>query len=772
MLELKSIFKSYKSNSYKQVVLKDINIKFRDSEFVSILGSSGSGKTTLLNIIGGLDSFDSGDILIDGISTREFKAKDWDSYRNKKIGFIFQNYNLINHQTIYKNIEIALSLSGIRNKKKIVKDSLVKVGMIDHINKKPNQLSGGQMQRVAVARALINKPSIILADEPTGALDSNNSIEVMNLLKDISNDKLVIMVTHNKELAKKYSTRIIEIKDGVIVSDSKPCSVDVKKVVKLNIRKKKMNLLSSISLSLSNLFTKKSRTILTSIAGSIGIVGISIILSLSNGVNKYTKELEEESLSDYPIVIDKVYNNSLSVLGDVFNDDKNISKCDDTDLCSYDDFIESSVTKNQRYNNLKDLKIYIENNNQFKDNAQYIDYKYDFTFQVYTKDYKKVNPSSINGLSQKDNFKELNYNSSKYNILYGRMPESYNELVLVINNNTIPDSILYALDIKNRKDVSSLKKKFRKNKKYKINSCNYNYEDIVGFSYKLILNTDYYKKYKNKYLNYSGNKRYMKKVIKKSLDIEIVGIVNENNNDEAYIGYNKELVNYVIDNVSKTNIYQKHINNKNINVLNNKKYSDLDITYEDVSRELAMYEYSDPSSIYIYPKNYKSKERIIEALEDYKKVSYTDLMKTLINGITKIIDIVSYILIGFIAISLIVSSIMISIITYISVLERTKEIGILRAIGASKKDIKRVFISEVILEGFMSGVIGVLVSMILCNIINILVYKYTKINNIADINLVYSLGLILLSILLNVIAGNKPSRKASKLNPILSLRCD
>ena len=746
MLELKNISKSYLVNKTKQVVLKDINISFRDKEFVSILGASGSGKTTLLNIIGGLDSYDSGDLIINNISTKKYKSKDWDSYRNKKIGFVFQNYNLINHLSILDNVKLSLTLSGISKfliKKKTI-EALNKVGLKDHIHKKPNQLSGGQMQRVAIARALVNNPDIILADEPTGALDSNTSISIMNILKEISKDKLVIMVTHNEKLASKYSTRIIKIEDGIIVKDNNPSlnnNASNKEVIN---RKKNMSLYTSLKLSLLNMFTKKKRTLLTSFAASIGIVGIALVLFINKGFNNYINEFEKESISNYPIVIERKTYDVFDDIKDSFSNNKDT--CSNNKLC-----VSNKEDTNIIQNNIIKFKEYISNNNNINNYASDIIYDYDIDLNIYNKDYKKIDDKYFNKIKPHSN----------YEVLYGKIPESYDELALVVSNKYISKDLLNILDLDDDKK-------------------DYSYDIFINKSFKLILNTNYYRKENGKYIKYDISSSYLRDKIDNGLEIKVVGILKDNNETSSSIIYTNKLINYLLENISKTDIFKDQINNKNLNIINNLEFNDYDNRYEDLEVSLGIYDINNPSRINIYVKDYKSKKDIIKYIKEYNSkqtnkediILYTDMMKSIVDSFNKIINIISYILIGFVSISLIVSSIMISIITYISVLERNKEIGILRAIGSSKKDIKRIFISEVIIEGFMAGVIGLLITYLLCYLINIIVNKYLFINNIASISIYYSIGLVVLSVFINILAGLKPARMASKKNAVELLRCE
>lgn len=810
MLELKEITKKYIIGETSQQVLKGINITFRKNEFTSILGASGSGKTTLLNIIGGLDKYDNGDIIIEGVSTKKYTDRDWDSYRNYRVGFIFQSYNLIGHQTVLSNVEIALTLSGVSKKerKRRAIEALEKVGLKDHIYKRPNQLSGGQMQRVAIARALVNNPEIILADEPTGALDSETSIQIMELLHEIAKDKLVIMVTHNPELAREYSTRIITLKDGIIIDDSNPYKEEKTEVKKRKITKTSMSLLTSLGLSFNNLLTKKGRTILTAFAGSIGIIGIALILSLSNGVSKYVSNMERDSLSDYPLTFEK---NSYDFSKIFEMSEKEKVECSGDKLCSEDDITDQvnlltdSLIKK---NNLQEFKKYLDSNEEIKDYVTEIQYGYNLDLQIYSNrsdNYTRVSPNTFSILNSNMGeeqggisfavsdtttpvFQELLDNeevlNSKYEIVAGTLPKDYNELVLVIGkDNIIPDSILYALDIKDRKEVGKLLEGIKKDSKSE--STSYSYEDILKLSYKLILNTDYYKKEDGVYRDYSNDKNYMNDIIDNGLDIKVVGIIRSKEKDTAanYVGYKHSLTEYVIEQISKTDIYKDQVNNKEVNVLTQEEFDGLNNTYENTAKILGIADLENPDIINIYPKDFDSKEKIVTLIDSYNEeqkknnkndlvVSYTDLIKTVVSGVTSIINIISFVLIGFVAISLIVSSIMIAIITYISVLERTKEIGVLRAIGASKKDVSRVFKAETIIEGLIAGLLGIGIALLISVPVNLIVSALAGIDSVSSLPLGSAIFLILLSILLNVIAGHIPSKMASKKDPVIALRSE
>ena len=796
MLKLENITKVYTTKKISQIALKGVSLTFRESEFVSILGPSGSGKTTLLNIIGGLDKYTNGDLIINNISTKKYSDKDWDTYRNHKIGFIFQNYNLIPHQTILANVEIALTLSGISKKerrKRSIK-ALTDVGLKEHIKKKPNMLSGGQMQRVAIARALVNNPDIVLADEPTGALDTKTSIQIMDLLKKISKDKLVIMVTHNSELAEKYSNRIINIKDGEITRDSNPFNNNEEKenIVKRK-RNKTMNFITALSLSLNNLLTKKSRTFLTSFASSIGIIGIALILSLSEGATKYIDRTERETLASYPISIEKDTIDYNSFIKNTQNNNKDIYECDKKSICTFDDLSTNpylQMTNKKVSNNLKEFKFAIENNYEnIFDYVIDIKYNYNVKLELYDKEnYQKISNSMFTNEemqeyfnSSDDTFKELISDEkllkSQYELLIGKYPEKYNELVLVVNKDgKVPMSLMYTLNYEDKSNLNEILKSD------KIKPINYNYNSLLNKTYKLVLPTDYYQKINNIWVNKIDDNSYLKNIINNGQDIKIVGILKVSsdavNADSGFVGYTKDLAMHVINEINNSKIAQEQINNKNKNVFTSLPFDD-NFSYETNAMLIGINDISNPSSISIYPKNFDSKEKIVEIIQKYNenisdedKITYTDYVKILMSGITNIIDVITYILIAFVTISLIVSSIMIAIITYISVLERTKEIGILRAIGASKKDISRVFNAETIIEGFISGVFGIFITILLNKVVDTIVYNISSVSNITHLAISHAIILIIISVFLTFIAGLIPAKIASKKDPVVALRSE
>ncbi len=792
MLELKDIHKTYWTGGNGTEVLKGISLRFRKNEFTSILGPSGCGKTTLLNIIGGLDQYDKGDLIIEGVSTKKYTDRDWDTYRNYRVGFIFQSYNLIMHQSVLANVEMALTLSGVSRgeRRKKAAEALKKVGLGDQINKMPNQLSGGQMQRVAIARAIVNDPEIILADEPTGALDSKTSVQIMDLLKEIASDKLVIMVTHNPEIAKDYSTRIIQLVDGVVIDDSNPYTEEEPAPEKRVTRRTSMSFLTSLSLSFRNLLTKKGRTLLTAFAGSIGIIGIALVLSLSNGVNQMAKEMEHDALSDYPITIERTSFDLGSLFGQITSEVGKVEGCEAGKICSSDDLVQATVISDGgmiHHNNLTDFKKYVESNDEFRKYTDEIDYSYDLVLQVYDKDYNKVNPTPLKKSGSDNLFQEFLDNTDKiekkYTLLAGALPQNQNEAVLVVGSATsIPDSLLYALGVKDSEQLKKDLAAIEADSSYRVESTAYDPADFLNLSYKVILNTDYYVKENGSFTDKSMDEAYMKSVISQGRDLRIVGVLQETDGTSCYVGYSHSLTAELLDEISKTDLYKEQTANTKENVITGVPFDGIFNTYENVIAEIGLYDLDNPSSISLYPKDYESKNKLVDLIDEYNKtmkdsgketsvISYTDMMKSVLGGITNVVNIITWVLIAFIAISLIVSSIMIGIITYISVLERTKEIGILRAIGASKKDIIRVFRAETIIEGLTAGVMGIAIAFLLNLLANTILQAF-KMPPVAQLPVVGAVILVLLSILLNVIAGSIPSKVAAKKNPVEALRTE
>lgn len=765
MLEIKNISKVYKTGSFVQNALDCVSISFRRNEFVSILGPSGSGKTTLLNIIGGLDKYTSGDLIIDGISTKKYKDKDWDSYRNHRIGFVFQSYNLISHQTVLSNVELALTLSGVskRDRRKRAIKALKEVGLIDHINKKPNQMSGGQMQRVAIARALINDPDIILADEPTGALDSNTSIQIMELLKKISKNKLVIMVTHNPELAKNYSSRIISLKDGKITDDNNPYDEsETLPYKKSKTKKTSMSFLTALKLSFNNIKTKKGRTILTSFASSIGIIGIALILSLSNGFDLQVKKYEKGIMSAMPIIISEQSMNM---------DSETVSKLKGEDLKKFPDYKYVIPSENQ-------IETLTRKNKITKEYIEYIEnmpkeYSYGVAYNRYIKlnfiqktdsNIEFIDTSGMSIASMPKSFDSSNQNlvmKSYYDILSGRFPENKNEIILIVDaNNRVSRDILNLLNIQIKDKID--------------------FDDIIGSTVRIALNRDLY-------INDNGifkmNSNF-NSVYDNSIELKVVGIVRMNEDFPSYIQtsslvYTEQLVDYIISENKNSDIVKAQ-EKTDVNVLTGLGFSSDSET--SISKEnMLAYLGADttPYMILLYPKDFNSKDDLLNYLDKYnenlsedEKIIYVDQAQMISSMSGSIMSAITIVLIAFSSISLIVSSIMIGIITYISVLERTKEIGILRALGARKKDISRVFNAETFIIGIASGVIGILIALLLTIPVNKIIYNLTELSNVAKLNPIHALILILVSTTLTVIGGLIPAKLASKKDPVVALRTE
>ena len=852
MLELKKITKVYEVADSKQKALNKIDIKFRQNEFVSILGPSGSGKTTLLNIIGGLDSYTSGDLIINGISTKEYSDRDWDTYRNHRIGFVFQSYNLIPHQTALQNVELALTLSGIgkeeRRKKSIA--VLKKVGLEKQMYKRPNQMSGGQMQRIAIARALVNDPDILLADEPTGALDSETSLQIMDLLSEIAKDRLVIMVTHNPELAVNYSTRIVKLLDGEITDDSNPFNGEEEITEPKNKKKKtsktSMNFKTAFSLSLNNLMTKKGRTFLTAFAGSIGIIGIALILSLSNGIQEYINKTEEETLSSYPLTISKE-SVDMSAMLESLAGNQEVEEYNDDKIHSVNIMgdIFTSMTSEITKNNTKDFKEYLESDKtDIKDYVSDIQYTYNITMNLYKNDLDKitkVNPTTVfdsigmntSGISSAYNSYLSNYNvfyemlnnqellEQQYDLVDGRWPTKYNEVVLTVDkNNRISDYTLYSLGILDQEELKEQFNNMTTGKEVNFEKTSYTTDELLNLSFKLVLNTDYYKKDHGIWVNMSNNEKYMQNLIEEAEEIKIVGIIKPNEeavvggSSYGMVGYTSELTEHLINKINESEITKEQLANPEINVFTGTEFSTqtkFDInnlskeqlayikslsqeelaaymqsysenatsTYEENLSLLGIVNLEEPDGIKIYPKDFDSKENIISIIDKYnedkaeeEQITYSDIVGLMMSSVSTIVNTISSVLIAFVAISLIVSSIMIAIITYISVIERTKEIGILRAIGASKKDISRVFNAETLIEGLSAGILGIVVTIILNIPINIIIKNVVNISNISQLPVIGAIILIIISVLLTVIAGFIPAKIASKKDPVEALRTE
>ena len=841
MLQLQHISKVYHTGNQEFHALKDISIRFRESEFVSILGQSGSGKTTLLNIIGGLDQYTSGDLLIQGKSTKQFKDRDWDSYRNHTIGFVFQSYNLIGHQTALSNVEIAMTLSGVSKaeRKKRAIEVLERVGLKDHLNKKPSQMSGGQMQRIAIARALVNDPKVVLADEPTGALDSETSVQIMDLLKDIAKERLVIMVTHNPELAQKYSTRIVQVLDGNILSDSNPCEpTEETKQVDIQFTKTKMSFITALVLSFNNLLTKKGRTLLTAFAGSIGIIGIALILALSNGVSDYVKKVQEDTLVSLPLRISEQNQSNLLAT----SPDLSEKPYKDNHELGINTILTNLLKKQIGKNDLASFKTYLEEHaSKVESLTKDIRYRYNLQPFIYASDTsngpKSILPSTLAdevetaNQTMKGYLQNLNYWSelssdssmleSKYDVLEGHFPQDKSELVLIVDeNNQISDLLLYSLRIKEPSELNDTKKLDE------LSSQTYQYSDFIGKTFKAVVNTKRFVKENNLWVNKIDNASYMKTQIENGLQLKIVGVLRQKegtssgvNAPSGGIAYTSALIDYTSEHIQNSDIVKEQEANQNLNVFTGKdfakdpkpfssenlteeekiqlakmtpeeqaqyiqQYNDNSAsTYEENLAKMGVINKSKPAAIELYTSSFQQKQDLKEFInayntvkkeagEDDKVLAYSDDIQSIMSSITTLVGVVTTVLVGFVAISLIVSSIMISIITYISVLERTKEIGILRAMGASKKDIRRIFTAETAIEGFISGVLGIVITLLATFPINAIVAKMTNVENVAQLPKEVALILIGISIVLTMLAGLIPSRIAAKKDPVESLRSE
>lgn len=867
MLNLKNIVKTYKTGDDTVAALKGVSVRFRKNEFVSILGQSGCGKTTLLNIIGGLDRYTDGDLIIAGKSTKQFRDADWDNYRNRSIGFVFQSYNLIPHQTVLSNVELALTLSGVskHERRARAKQALEKVGLGDQLKKKPNQMSGGQMQRVAIARALVNNPEILLADEPTGALDSETSVQIMELLKEVAKDRLVIMVTHNPELAQKYSTRIIRLLDGEITDDSDPYTDEEAALAaaaepnKKSGKKKKpsMSFWTALSLSVNNLLTKKARTILTSFAGSIGIIGIALIMSVSTGVQAYIDGIERSTMASYPITISETTMDTSAMLTAFMNSNSKENEVQEENTVYSNDVVVQmmeSMTAGVTTNNLKDFKTFLDSSEDIKNDCHDIKYTYSTGMNVYlenddgtyTKGLMDIyelydamgmdtgSASDMVSMSSSSVWTELvgdsDYINDSYDVLYGHLPENKNEVVLIVNDkNQVSDYTLYSLGLR---DVEQLKEYFEsaqkavaegKENEYKLETRNYTFEELCNQTFSVLTDADYYNYDDDKKLISEASEAAVIDRLKTATKLKIVGIVRPSDEDEAKrhegtIGYTTGLMNELINNVNGSAAVKAQLDNSQTDMFSGlsfekKEYTADEIrahiandpemsqyvqmpddmllqygaammetsaTYEGNLSRLGYVDREKPSGINLYPKDFEAKERVTDAIEAYNesadeadKITYTDMVAMLMSSVTTIVNAISYVLIAFVAISLIVSSIMIGIITYISVLERTKEIGILRSIGASKRDISRVFNAETTIVGLTAGVIGIVITLLLLIPINMILHTLTGISTLsATLPVLGAVILVAISILLTYVAGLIPSGFAAKRDPVEALRTE
>ncbi|MEA4964607.1 MAG: ABC transporter ATP-binding protein/permease [Oscillospiraceae bacterium] len=930
MLQIREISKKYVTGTLVQTALDSVSLNLRDNEFVAVLGPSGSGKTTLLNVIGGLDRYDSGDLIINGISTQKYKDRDWDSYRNHTIGFVFQSYNLIPHQSVLANVELALTISGIgrTERRKRAKQALERVGLGDQLHKKPNQMSGGQMQRVAIARALINNPDILLADEPTGALDTETSEQVMQLLKEVAKDRLVVMVTHNQELAEKYATRIVKLRDGRVTDDSNPYDVDssvLEQAKHKNMGKSSMSFLTSISLSFNNLRTKKGRTLLTAFAGSIGIIGIALILALSTGVNTYIADIQKDTMTSYPITISaesidltSVMSSRGSRMGQMMGNNTEEAEtrtgifADNSEIES-----ESQVMSSVTENDLTSFKKYLDDPNS--EIQQYLGengivYSYNVNFDVFTKDadgnYQNTNletdsDSSSAGMmgaessgmmsrlmgtsssSGAENFEELmpgsggemvsKVTTDSYDVLYGSWPQSYNEVVLVLDeNNSISTSVLYQLGLITKDQYQNIEDQIENGEEADV--PDWSYEDLNGYTFYLIPSCDYYVNNEDgTFTNVGEDTAYEQQLIDSSIKLKVVGVVRPvedaaNASLTSAVAYTSALTDHIVEHANSSAVVTAQEAAPDINVLNGlpfeaasnaekienaKTYlSELGVSdkasmyqmilYSQTSTEsadssdssasngasgmsgmtgtgnmdettlaaaldqwisqtpddtilLSVYDtylgdssykdnieafgkvsYDAPTSISIYTDSFDDKEAVSDCIENYNKtagedeqITYTDYVALLTSSITSIVNVISYVLIAFVAVSLIVSCIMIGIITHISVLERTKEIGILRAIGASKRNISQVFNAETFIIGLCSGVLGVGISELLTIPINAIIHALIGAATVsANLPIGYAAVLILISMAITMLGGLMPARNAAKKDPVTALRTE
>ena len=880
MLVLKNITKDYASGDTKVEALRGVDLTFGESEFAAVLGPSGCGKTTLLNIIGGLDRYTSGDLIIRGKSTKQFTERDWDTYRNHSVGFVFQSYNLIPHQTVLANVELALTLSGVsrEERRRRAAEALEKVGLGDQLKKKPNQLSGGQMQRVAIARALVNDPEVLLADEPTGALDSETSIQVMEILQQVARDRLVIMVTHNPELADQYATRIIRLLDGKIVSDSAGSgnrASDVQAETGKADRKTSMSFFTALNLSLNNLMTKKGRTILTAFAGSIGIIGIALILSLSNGVNRYIERVQRDTLSSYPLEIDERTVDMTDTVAGLMDIDTEGKTREDGKVYSGSRMTKlmSSWMGGVTENNLTAFKAWLEDPaNGIDPLVSGVRYEYNTPLLIWRTDLEKpvqVNPSTVmestgmgdmmsvmgsaSGIQETvmsttarrlDVFTPMLDNDellrSQYAVLSGRMPKEKDEVVIILNDrNELSDYTLYSLGIRDQGELKEQFNQLMHGVPFETEDLEFTYEDLLNMRFKLLLNTEVFDRYGALWTDRTGDEDFIAQKLENALELKVVGILKPTksgfSSESGGIGYRTELVDWLLEELKNSEIVKEQTATPDTDVFTGQPFSAVEqdalslldsmeveefmemledkglipkgmipeeyrmfltkdllkefvgegvmmISGNSLQANLEKMGLSDPdkpTAVLIYPKDFEAKNTITQKIEAYNAsvgeehaVHYTDLVGLLIDSVTTIVNAISYVLVAFVAISLVVSSIMIGIITYISVLERTKEIGILRSIGASRRDVSRVFNAETLIVGFAAGVIGILVTLGLTVIANLILGSLTGIPDIAALPPLAGLALVAISMMLTLIAGIIPSRIASRKDPVVALRTE
>ena len=883
MLTLSNIHKEYASGELRVEALKGVSLSFRKNEFVAVLGPSGCGKTTLLNIIGGLDRYTQGDLIIKGRSTREYKDADWDSYRNHSVGFVFQSYNLIPHQTVLSNVELALTLGGVpaKERRRRAVQALERVGLGDQLNKKPNEMSGGQMQRVAIARALVNDPEILLADEPTGALDSETSVQIMDVLKEIATDRLVIMVTHNPELAAQYATRTIRLLDGRVTDDTMPFDgQDDMAQPPARTGATSMHFGTALHLSLNNLMTKKGRTFMVALAGSIGIIGIALILSLSNGVNEYIKSVEEDTLAQYPLTIESETMNQSALLTAMMSasSGKDIPHEEGRVYSSnvMGDLMSAMVSE-VNANDLPSFKAYLDGSQEIADLTSSIAYEYGSTLRIYNRNavggVQQVQPStvidtmtnssmmsnanalasmsSMSSLSQMTSMYNMNvffelagasaHRSGSYELLAGHMPQKYDELLLVVGeDDDISDTTLYTLGLRDQSEVQQLFMTLLTGSTVQTETISYSYDDLLNITFTLVLPGNLYQEQGDGiYADISGDEAAMSQALDQGVTLHIAGIARSSSNSmissmmAGGVGYTHELVEYVVSANNETPAVKAQRAHPDTDIFTGINFSGgvdmepsmemldaylnslpqeqqtamramigmmseerilsmmraemakqkTDATSESNLAKLNATNLDTPTQIKIYPIDFESKQRIVDLIEQYNAqmqaagheegvIRYTDYVGSLMSSVTTIVDTISYVLIAFVSISLVVSSIMIGIITYISVLERTKEIGILRAMGASKGDVSRVFTAETLIIGLVAGFLGVLVTWLLTFPINALIHHLTQINAAAILPGGAAAILVAISMLLTILAGAIPSRMAAKKDPVVALRTE
>ena len=877
MLKLTEITKVYSAGENRVEALRGISLAFRKSEFVAVLGPSGCGKTTLLNIIGGLDHYTGGEMTIQGRPTREYRDRDWDNYRNHRVGFVFQSYNLIPHQTVLANVELALTLSGVsgQERRQRAMEALARVGLKGEENKRPNQLSGGQMQRVAIARALVNRPEILLADEPTGALDTETGIQVMEILGELARDHLVIMVTHNPELADRYASRIIRLKDGRVTGDSDPFEGEEAdgsgRQAPSGEKRPSMSFWTALSLSFNNLLTKKGRTLLTSFAGSIGIIGIALILSISTGVRQYIQRVQQDTLSSYPIEIESTQMDMSGMMVAFMSSGGERETAPQEGTVRSGDVMSrmlNAMNTTMTRNDLKAFRAWIEDGRSgLKNLVSDVRYEYGNSLNIYRQaggEWIRVNPSQVlakSGLMGSDNammglmsssammsttfsnldvFTQLLDNEAllrqQYETVAGRFPAAWNEMVIIVSRrNAISDYTLYALGLRDQNEIRALTEKTLAGEEISVPESVYTYDELLGLSFRLLLPSSLYADGGNGvWRDMSGDAAYLREVLETSPELKIVGIIRPKEDAVATqsgasggVGYLSSLQEYAARAVEESEAVRAQLDQPEKDIFTGlpfkgsgqalgedfvldrslipeqfrpfvsgmtdeqilemaRKYGEqYGLSLESAStlgdnlKKLGRVDLEDPDTIYIYPKDFESKNRIADLIAAYNEeagdgqsITYTDYIGLIMSSVTTIVNAVSYVLIAFVAISLVVSSIMIGIITYISVLERTKEIGILRSLGASKRDVGRVFSAETLIVGFISGVLGILCTLLLNRLVNVILHSLTGISATAVLPLSGAVILVCISMGLTLIAGLIPSGKARRQDPVTALRSE